>query len=93
MTNNEAIHSDDERDMVRTPLQWDDSVSAGFSTNLQTWLPVAANYTMVNVKTQTADSRSHLSCFKDLTNLRRTKTLRDGELMTHVVRDVLVLVR
>ena len=36
------------RDVARTPMQWDASPNAGFST-AEPWLPVTADYTTRNV--------------------------------------------
>ncbi len=59
------------RDNARTPVQWDDGVSAGFSTNPETWLPVNSNYPSVNVKNELADPSSLLNFYKKLTKLRK----------------------
>ena len=40
------------RDGERTPMQWNDSANAGFSTG-KPWLPVAPNFTTHNVATET----------------------------------------
>jgi len=37
------------RDELRTPMQWNDSVNAGFSTAQKTWLPVNEDFKTVNV--------------------------------------------
>jgi oligo-1,6-glucosidase len=57
------------RDNARTPLQWDNSNQAGF-TNGKPWLPVNANYSYLNVQTQTTNPQSPLNYFKKLTALR-----------------------
>lgn len=66
------------RDPVRTPFQWDDSVSAGFSTNSTTWLPVSPYYKQNNYKLQKSAPRSHVKIFKSLLRLRKQRTLREG---------------
>ncbi len=68
------------RDGERTPMQWDASdPQAGFSTNSKTWLPVPANYTTINVKTELADPNSLLNWHKQLIAMRRTNpALHDG---------------
>lgn len=38
------------RDPCRSPMQWSDDVNAGFSSALQTWLPVHPDYKTRNVK-------------------------------------------
>ncbi len=58
------------RDAERTPMQWDDSPNAGFTTG-RPWLPLAADYRTVNVAAQERDPRSMLSLFRRLTTLRR----------------------
>jgi alpha-glucosidase len=58
------------RDPERTPMQWDASPHAGFST-VEPWLPVAANSTTRNVATQRDDPRSLLNLVRTLTHLRR----------------------
>ena len=38
------------RDHARTPMQWDDSKNAGFTTGDETWMMVNPNYVDINVK-------------------------------------------
>lgn len=44
------------RDNSRTPMQWDDSEHAGFTTG-QPWLKVADNYKTINVKNELENGR------------------------------------
>lgn len=68
------------RDGERTPMQWDDSKNAGFSTADKTWLPVAADYRTVNVKAEEAEPTSLLNWYKQLIAMRRSDpALRDGK--------------
>jgi alpha-glucosidase len=70
---------DKGRDGERTPMQWTPDLQAGFSTNPHTWLPVAPNYTTVNVETESANPDSLLNWYKTLIALRRSNpALRDG---------------
>jgi alpha-glucosidase len=68
----------DGRDFNRTPMQWDDTVSAGFSTNSTTWLPVHANYRTLNVKAQKEAATSHFAVYKTLSTLRNEDTFIYG---------------
>ena len=62
------------RDPERTPMQWDDSVHAGFTGETAVpWLPVADNYKTVNVAAQNDDPTSMLSFYRALTALRRAE--------------------
>ena len=45
------------RDNARTPVQWDDSPHAGFTTGTP-WIAVNPNYTEINAKAETADPNS-----------------------------------
>ena len=68
------------RDGERTPMQWSDSKNAGFSSSSTPWLPVAADYTTTNVKTEESDPASLLNWYKQLIAMRRTNpTLRSGK--------------
>ena len=58
------------RDPERTPLQWDGSANAGFTTGTP-WLPIADDYTRVNIAAQQQDGRSMLSLHRQLIALRR----------------------
>ncbi len=67
------------RDGERTPMQWNSSTAAGFSSNPRTWLPVAPGYKQVNVQAQSQDPGSMLTWYKQLIALRRTNpSLHDG---------------
>ena len=59
------------RDPERTPMQWDSSPHAGFTTG-QPWLPVADNYQTRNVAAQLADKQSTLNFYKTLIQMRRS---------------------
>lgn len=69
------------RDPERTPMQWDDSANAGFSSEgVKTWLPLARNYKVNNVKVQSHEKDSMLSFFKGLTKLRsKNSCLNSGK--------------
>ena len=58
------------RDPCRTPMQWDGSAHAGFST-AEPWLPIAPDYTAVNVLVQSAEPTSMLEFCRRLLELRR----------------------
>lgn len=57
------------RDNARTPMQWDNSKNAGFTTGTP-WLKVNANYPEVNAKAQVNDPDSVFSYYKKLIRLR-----------------------
>lgn len=75
----------------RTPMQWDSSHNAGFTTSKETWLPVAANYTSCNVALQDSEENSHLKIFRKLISLRHTATLKYGGLQINAVDDDLLV--
>ncbi len=58
------------RDPSRTPMQWDRSIHAGFSTNVP-WLPLSDDYIEVNVDTEQHDQLSYLNLYRRLLALRR----------------------
>jgi len=60
------------RDNSRTPMQWDNSVNAGFST-AQPWLKVNPNYQKINVAEQLQDSNSILNFYRKLIALRKAE--------------------
>ena len=64
------------RDNARTPVQWDNSVNAGFSRE-QPWLSVNPNYKQINVASQIRDSESLLSYYKKLTALRKNPVYKE----------------
>jgi len=66
------------RDGERTPMQWDGSENAGFST-AKPWLPVPPTYKTHNVADESKDPNSVLEFYKSLLKLRHTnQALLDG---------------
>ncbi len=57
------------RDNARTPMQWDDSENAGFTTG-KPWLKVNENYKEINTKEALADSNSIFYYMQKLIKLR-----------------------
>ena len=64
------------RDNARTPVQWDSSKNAGFTTGTP-WLPLNPNYKKINVAQQEKDSESVLSYYKKLTALRKNPEYKE----------------
>lgn len=74
----------DSRDPNRTPMQWDKTTSAGFSTNETTWLPVNPDYATVNVEAEQAKEFGNLAFFKQLTAIRKDTAFSKGEFLDMV---------
>ena len=73
------------RDGIRTPMQWDDSIRAGFSfgKDAEPWLPVNDNYKEVNVSTELADKDSILNFYRALIAIRKNhRVLQEGSWRT-----------
>jgi alpha-glucosidase len=67
------------RDGERTPMQWDPSPNAGFSST-KPWLPVPDTYQTHNVASEEKDSSSILNFYKRILSLRHTDpALLEGE--------------
>ncbi|MCR5357495.1 MAG: alpha-glucosidase [Lachnospiraceae bacterium] len=67
------------RDSARTPMQWDGSENAGFTSG-KPWLPVSDDYETVNVKAESSDPDSVLSWYHELVNLRSShREFIDGD--------------
>ncbi len=58
------------RENARTPMQWDDSKNAGFTTGIP-WKRVNPNYTEINIAAQNPDPNSVLNHFRKMTKLRK----------------------
>ncbi|MFZ1159958.1 MAG: alpha-glucosidase [Candidatus Sulfotelmatobacter sp.] len=66
------------RDGERTPMQWNESANAGFSTATP-WLPVPPTYKTHNVADESKDPNSVLEFYKSVLKLRHTsRALLDG---------------
>jgi len=58
------------RGNARTPVQWDDSPNAGFTTG-NPWMPVNPNYKTVNAKAEILDSNSIFNHYRKLIAFRK----------------------
>lgn len=58
------------RDNSRTPMQWNTTKNAGFTTG-NPWLTINKNYTTVNVEANTKDKNSILNYAKKLAKIRK----------------------
>ncbi len=67
------------RDGERTPMQWDSTAQAGFTTAGKAWLPIPPSAAQYNVETEKKDPDSIFNAYKQLLALRKTDpALRDG---------------
>ncbi len=60
------------RDNARTPMQWDMSPNAGFTTAAKPWLAVNPNYLAINAKQELSDKGSIYHYFRDMADVRRS---------------------
>jgi alpha-glucosidase len=105
MTNNDPQRREDVKDPIgrigwpkekgrdgeRTPMQWDATANAGFSTGTP-WLPVPASYETRNVASERKDPGSILNLYRQLYSLRRSNpALRDGAYVALAADDQNVL--
>ncbi|WP_372008441.1 alpha-glucosidase [Paenibacillus chitinolyticus] len=58
------------RDNARTPMQWDDTANAGFTTG-EPWIKVNPNYPGINAAAATADPQSIYHYYRSLIALRK----------------------
>lgn len=62
------------RDNARTPMQWNDSENAGFTTGTP-WFYVNPNYKKINVKNEEENENSILNFYKKLLRYRKDNNL------------------
>lgn len=75
-----AIHMQ-SRDNARTPLQWDASKFAGFSTT-KPWIDVNENYSKINVELQQDNLDSILNYYREIIRIRKNNlTLIYGDFL------------
>ena len=71
------------RDSARTPVQWDDSENAGFTTG-KPWFYVNLNYKEINAAKQEADPNSLLNFYRKAIALRKSlPVVKDGKYRDH----------
>ncbi len=82
------------RDGARTPMQWDATPHAGFST-VEPWLPVAAGFATHNVESERRDPASIYHLHRRLIAVRRRSPSLQGGRYRPIVAsgDLLVFVR
>ncbi len=62
------------RDNARTPMQWDTSEQAGFTSG-QPWLEVNENYDAINAAQALEDTHSIFYCYQQLIQMRKNNPL------------------
>lgn len=72
------------RDNARTPMQWDDSYAAGFTSGTP-WLPVNKNYITINAKQSLDDKQSIFYYYQSLIKLRKAE-----ETLVHGIYELLL---
>ncbi|KAK7585954.1 hypothetical protein V9T40_000133 [Parthenolecanium corni] len=83
--NNDGHNPPTTRDLERLPMQWDDSLNAGFTSKAVPWLPVNPDFWRVNVKAQKNQPNSRYNLYKTLSKLRQTQTLKYGNFKSYLV--------
>lgn len=68
------VLQDKSRDNSRSPVQWDDSMHAGFTTN-EPWIKVADNYQQINVEKALKDETSIFYTYQKLIKLRHERDI------------------
>jgi len=84
---NDTYFQEVSRDPVRTPMQWDDTLNAGFSSGPTTWLPVHENYRTLNLKAQLDEPTSIYNLYRNLIQLKRTNAFKFGQTIVKSFND------
>jgi alpha-glucosidase len=79
------------RDVARTPMQWNDGHNAGFTAGTP-FFPIADDYRQINVAAQERDERSLLTLYRRLIALRKIEPALSHGIQTPVVRRAPLLV-
>ncbi|NFG62051.1 alpha-glucosidase [Clostridium sp. CMCC3677] len=79
----EGIH-DRGRDNARTPMQWDSSINAGFTTGIP-WIKVNSNYNKINAESQVDNKDSIFNYYKELIKIRK-----DNEIIVYGNYDLIL---
>ncbi|WFQ79006.1 alpha,alpha-phosphotrehalase [Xenorhabdus sp. SF857] len=69
-----AILAQKSRDNSRTPMQWNDSANAGFTTGTP-WIAPCSNYSEINAETVLQDEDSVFYCYHNLIKLRKQQPI------------------
>jgi glucan 1,6-alpha-glucosidase len=83
------------RDNARTPIQWDRTENAGFTTGIP-WLHVNPNYQEINVEANLEDPNSIFYCYQKLIQLRKDNPIivwGEYELVTDTSEQVFMYLR
>jgi glucan 1,6-alpha-glucosidase len=83
------------RDNARTPIQWDRTENAGFTTGIP-WLHVNPNYQEINVAANLEDPKSIFYCYQKLIQLRKDNPIivwGEYELVTDTSEQVFMYLR
>lgn len=83
------------RDNARTPIQWNDTASAGFTTG-HPWLAVNPNYKKINVETALQDDSSIFYTYQKLIALRKENPIivwGEFELLQETAEEVFAYMR
>ncbi|XP_046737218.1 alpha-glucosidase-like [Diprion similis] len=80
------------RDPVRTPYLWDNTTSAGFSTNSTTFLKVDPDYVTVNLAAEKEANFSHYQNIQKAIALRNTTVWREGTVDIELIDDQVVAI-
>ena len=75
------------RDPERTPMPWDTSAQAGFTTSSQPWLPLGPDHSSHNVAVSDTDLSSVLHLYRRLIRLRRTHPVLVSGSLRAIVAD------
>ena len=63
------------RDNARTPMQWNSSKNAGFTTADKAWLPVHDDFKRCNVELEEKNPESVLNFYRKLSSLRNSSEI------------------
>ncbi len=64
------------RDHARSPMQWDSSLNAGFTSG-KPWIDIHQSYKEINVANQLVDSNSLLNYYRKVIDLRKNSEYKD----------------